>query len=69
MRTLGEESLGVHVLTLASGMQKIRHAAENQEFSALVSPLECDALLDHIERLEDNARNWRELVAAEEGLV
>ena len=69
MKTLGEEGVFAQALTLAAAMQKLRWASDNGEFSAMIRPDECDALLERIEQLEDNARNWRELAAIGDSLA
>jgi hypothetical protein len=40
------------VLLLAMATQKLQHAADNGEFSAMVKPEECQVLLDRLEELE-----------------
>lgn len=55
MRTLGEEGIPALVLTLASATCKLRHAADNGEYSAMIRPAEARALLDRLEELETDA--------------
>ena len=69
MKTLGDDTSLATALTLAAAMQKLRWASDNGEFSAMIRPAECDALLERIEQLEDNARNWRELAAIGDSLA
>ena len=59
MKTLGEEGIPAEVLTLAMAVQKLRHAADNGEFSATIKPLEAHALLDEFERLYDEIAGCR----------
>lgn len=42
--------------TLAMAKQKLRHSADNGEYSAMIKPHECEALLDHIAELEDRGK-------------
>lgn len=37
--------------TLARATHKLHHSADNGEYSAIISPLECAALLDELETL------------------
>lgn len=66
MQTLGEQGAFQNVLTLALAFQKLNHAADNGEFSAMLRVNECVALLDHVERLEADVVFWRALAVPSE---
>ena len=57
METLAEREPVPHTFALMRAFDAMRWSVSNQEFSALLKPIECEALLDHIERLEEEIRD------------